>query len=89
MALRINAGYKDSVNVTFDDHFTDELSLYIRIKKDPVFKPDPYENDTRCSIQYRILKKGIPTEQMMYFKITQQLSYKAECFIFFTALLAI
>jgi len=51
MALRINAGYKDSVNVTFDDHFTDELSLYIRIKKDPVFKPDPYKNDARCSIQ--------------------------------------
>ena len=54
MALRINAGYKDSVNVTFDDHFTDELSLYIRIKKDPAFKPGPYKNDTRCSIQYRI-----------------------------------
>ena len=34
-------------------------------------------------------KKEIPTEQMMYFLITQQLSYKAEFFIFFTALLAI
>jgi len=58
MALRINAGYKDSVNVTFDDHFTDELSLYIRIKKDPVFKPDPYKNDARSAYKYRIFKKG-------------------------------